>query len=239
MSYRYIFGPVASRRLGRSLGIDLFEKKICSFDCLYCEVEKTLVKTLERKEWVDTKAVKSELKRYLDQEENRDLDYITFSGSGEPTLHSKLGEIIDFIHSITDIKVAVLTNSSLINQRDVWKDLAKADLIVPSLDAPNQEVFEMIDLPCEGLSLDTIIQGLIDFRAFYPGLIWLEIMVLEGINDSEEIFKEFARLIPRMKPDRVQLNMLDRPPAYDLAKRVSDQQLKRLKKIIGSVAELV
>lgn len=237
--YISVFGPIKSRRLGRSLGINLFKEKVCSFDCLYCEVDKTLTKTIERKEWIDTEKVKNEIKDYIENNGTSNLDYITFSGYGEPTLHIAMGEIIDYIKSLTDTKVAVLTNSSLIYDKNVQKELMKADLVVPSLDAPNQDIFEKIDLPYETIDIKKIISGLIDFRKIYSGQIWLEIMVLDGINDTEEIFKEFVTIIQQIKPDKVQLNILDRSPAYSIAKKVSIEKLKKLQDIIGKVAELV
>jgi len=230
MNYKYLVGPIVSRRLGISLGIDPIPLKTCSFDCLYCEVTKTNNKTIQRKEYFNADEIIKELKNYLS--ENKKPDFITFSGSGEPTLNSGLGYMIDEIKKITDTPVAVITNSSLISDKQVRKELAKADLVIPSLDAVSENLFKKIDLPHKDLKINDIIEGLIKFRKEYTGKIWLEIMVLKGFNDTKEEFLKFKEIIKKINPDKVQLNTLDRAPAYDIAQKADEKKLNSLKEIL-------
>lgn len=236
--YKHIFGPINSRRLGTSLGIDAIYFKVCSFDCLYCEVGITNIKTIERKEWVKKDDIIAELKDYLAKNDKK-LDYITFSGSGEPTLNSKIGEIIDEIKKITNTKVAVLTNSSLIDDKNVQNELLKADLVVPSLDAVTETLFHQIDLPHKDIKIENIINGLIEFRKIYTGQIWLEVLVLKGFNDTEEEFNKIAQCVKLIKPDKVQINNLDRKPSYDIAKKADFETVEKLKKILLGIVEVI
>ncbi len=236
--YNHIFGPINSRRLGTSLGIDAIYFKVCSFDCLYCEVGITNIKTIERKEWVKKDDIIAELKDYLAKNDKK-LDYITFSGSGEPTLNSKIGEIIDEIKKITNTKVAVLTNSSLIYDKNVQNELLKADLVVPSLDAVTETLFHKIDLPHKDIKIENIINGLIEFRKIYTGQIWLEVLVLKGFNDTEEEFNKIADCVKLIKPDKVQINNLDRKPSYDIAKKADFETVEKLKKILSGIVEVI
>ncbi len=236
--YKHIFGPINSRRLGTSLGIDAIYFKVCSFDCLYCEVGITNIKTIERKEWVKKDDIIAELKDYLAKNDKK-LDYITFSGSGEPTLNSKIGEIIDEIKKITTTKVAVLTNSSLIDDKNVQNELLKADLVVPSLDAVTETLFHKIDLPHKDVKIENIIKGLIEFRKLYTGQIWLEVLVLKGFNDTEEEFNKIAECVKLIKPDKVQINNLDRKPSYDIAKKADFETVEKLKKILSGIVEVI
>ena len=239
MRYNYIVGPIISRRLGVSLGIDPIPSKVCSFDCLYCEIKKTTTKTLERKEWVLAKDILDELKDYLDTHKSKKIDYITFSGSGEPTLNSKLGYIIDEIRKITNIPIAVITNSSLIEFKEVRDELAKADLVIPSLDAVTEKIFKKIDIPDKSIKIENIIDGLIKFSKEYSGKIWLEILIIKDYNDTIEEFKKFVEVIKLINPTKVQINSLDRAPAYSVAKKADDDKLQKLKEMIGEVANIV
>jgi len=239
MKYNYIVGPIISRRLGVSLGIDPIPAKVCSFDCLYCEVKKTTTKTSERKEWVLAKDILFELKDYLDLNKNKKIDYITFSGSGEPTLNSKLGYIIDEIRKITNIPIAVITNSSLIEFKAVRDELAKADLVIPSLDAVSENIFKKIDIPDKNIKIQNIINGLINFSKEFKGEVWLEILILDGYNDTVEEFEKFVEVIKQIKPDKVQINSLDRSPAYSVAKKADKEKLIKLKSMIGEIATIV
>jgi len=181
--YKYIFGPVPSRRLGMSLGIDLVPKKVCSLDCVYCEVGKTTQLTLERKEYLKAGKIKEELTHYFNN--NPDPDFLTFSGSGEPTLNISIGDILQFVKQIRPhIPVAVLTNGTLLFDQTVRNALKEADVVLPSLDAATEDAFRKINRPPDSLKIDSYIQGLIDFRKEYKGKIWLEIFILPGYNDS-------------------------------------------------------
>jgi len=210
---RYTFGPVPSRRLGISLGVDIIPYKTCTLDCVYCECGKTTDLRVKRKRFVDPGAVLEEIKEVVSGD--RLIEYITFSGSGEPTLNKDIGHIIREIKKITDTPTAVLTNGTLLPLKEVRDDLLEADLVLPSLDAVTPSVFSKINRPHGELGIGSIIRGLIDFRDEYRGRIWLEVFIARGINDSDEELEKIYRVIKKIRPDRVQLNSLDRPPAYE------------------------
>ncbi len=223
--YKYLFGPVPSRRLGMSLGVDLVPKKVCSLDCVYCEVGKTTKLTLERKEYIKVDRVKEDLTNYFNN--NPDPDYITFSGSGEPTLNVFIDEILQFIkENKPNVPVAVLTNGTLLHDSNVRATLLKADLVLPSLDAATEEVFNKINRPAKGLNIDTCIQALIDFRKEFKGTMWLEVFILPGYNDSKNELAEFKKAILKIQPDSIQLNTLDRPGTVSQLKGASREELQ-------------
>lgn len=208
--YKYLFGPVPSRRLGISLGIDLVPHKICSLNCVYCECGRTTKLTTERKEYVPVDEVEKELMQFLTN--NPAPDYITFSGSGEPTLNSGIGKILDFIkEKYPKIPVAVLTNGTLLSIKQVRDEILKADLVLPSLDAATDAVFRKINQPPKTLKNENCIEGLVSFRNEYSGKINLEVFILTGYNNSLEELNELKKAILKTKPDIVQLNTLDRP----------------------------
>jgi len=208
--YKHLFGPVPSRRLGMSLGIDLIPKKVCSLNCVYCEVGKTTKLTTNRMEYVKFDHVIAELKQFMSN--NPKIDYITFSGSGEPTLNSRIGEVLNYIRKdYPDVKTAILTNGTLLFNQNLRKELLNADVILPSLDAASQSVFEKIDRPDSNLKIEAYIQGLIDLRKEYKGNIWLEIFLLKDYNDSKEELDLLKNTILKINPDSIQLNTLDRP----------------------------
>lgn len=207
---KYLFGPVNSRRLGRSLGIDLLPFKTCSLDCIYCECGWTTTRTTERAEWVPTAAVLEELDRVL--ADHPPLDYVTFSGSGEPTLHSGIGDVIHHLKMhYPQYRVAVLTNATLLGDPGVQHDLQTADLVVPSLDAATRKAFARVCRPVRGVHIEEVIEGIASFRKNYPGLMLLEIFIAPGINDSETELAALREAALRIAPDAVQLNSLDRP----------------------------
>lgn len=208
--YKYLFGPVPSRRLGMSLGVDLVPHKVCSLNCVYCECGPSTKLTTERKEYILYDKVINELDHFFNN--NPEPDYITFSGSGEPTLNSRLGDVLNFIKSKKpNIPVAVLTNGTLLNKKPVRKELMNADLILPSLDAADQSSFNRINKPHESLKIDSYIQGIVDFRTEYSGKIWLEVLILPTFNDSTADLDNLLDAILKINPDRIQINTLDRP----------------------------
>lgn len=208
--YKHLFGPVPSRRLGMSLGIDLIPKKVCSLNCVYCEVGKTTKLTTDRMEYVKYDQVIVELKQFMSEAPK--IDYMTFSGSGEPTLNSRIGDIMNYIKkNYPDVKTAILTNGTLLFDQKLRTELLQADAILPSLDAASQSTFEKIDRPDSNLKIETYIQGLIDLRKEYKGNIWLEIFLLKDYNDSKEELDLLKNAILKINPDSVQLNTLDRP----------------------------
>lgn len=225
--YKHLFGPVPSRRLGMSLGIDLIPKKVCSLDCVYCEVGKTTKLTLDRMEYVKYEQVITELDHFMSN--NPKIDYITFSGSGEPTLNSKIGDVLDYIKKhYPEIKTAILTNGTLLSDPKLRSELLQADVILPSLDAASQSTFEKINRPDAGLKIDTYIQGLTDFRIAYKGNIWLEILLLKGYNDSKEELQLLRKAILKIKPDSIQLNTLDRPGTVTGLSPLSTEELQTI-----------
>lgn len=228
MKYKHLFGPVPSRRLGISLGVDLVKHKTCSLDCLYCECGKTNNLTVERKEYVNAEEVIEEIKDIIHK--GIYLDYITFSGSGEPLLNSKIGYIIKEIKKITDTKIAILTNATAFTDENLIDEILDVDLIVPSLDAVSQDVFKKINNPEKTLKIEDIINGLISLRNKFKNLIFLEIFIIEGINDGEREILKFKEVINQIKPDKIQLNSLDRPSAYEGIEKANMSTLEKIKK---------
>mgnify|MGYP003588455112 FL=1 len=231
MRYEYLFGPVPSRRLGVSLGVDLVKKKTCNLNCVYCECGRTENTTTERKSYIDKEKVVEEIKDYL--KTGNYLDYITFSGWGEPTLNSDIGWIIDKIKKITDIKIAVITNGTLLFENEVKDALLKADVVMPSLDAVSQDIFEKIDRPHSGIKIDKIIKGIIDFSKEYKGILKLEVFIIDGINNSESEIENFKRVIKEINPTIVQLNSLDRPAPEEWVKKAESDILENFKEKLG------
>lgn len=230
-----VFGPVASRRLGRSLGVDLIPHKTCPFDCIYCEVGRTTEKTIERKEWVPLDEVVGQIRARLDSAP----DYITLSGSGEPTLYSRLGELIARIKEMTDIPVAVLTNGALLWMPEVRRDLMGADLVVPSLDAPDEGLLRYVNRPHPSITFEKLIEGLVAFRDEFPGQIWLEVLLVAGVTGIDAEVRHLAEFTRRIRPDRVQINTVVRPPAEEFAHPLPSEELERFKAYFGPNTEVI
>lgn len=231
----YIFGPVPSRRLGRSLGVDLVPFKTCSYDCIYCQLGHTTCRTIKRREWVPMDAVLDELKQKLTCRP----DYITLSGSGEPTLHSRLGEIIEHIQAMTAVPVAVLTNGSLLWQKEVREEVALADVVLPSLDAPDPERFELINRPYPDITFVRLLEGLEAFRREFTGKYWLEILLLGGYTSLPPQVRQLADWARRIRPDKVHLNTAVRPPAEEYAMAVPPDRLAEIARMFAPPAEVV
>lgn len=220
----HIFGPVPSRRLGRSLGIDLVPHKTCSYDCLYCQLGNTTCKTVERKEWVPLDDVLSELAGKLSCEP----DYITLSGSGEPTLFSRLDELIARIKQMTDVPVAVLTNGSLLWKEEVQWQLAEADVVMPSFDTGDPATFQLVNRPHESLQFEKMLAGLISFRRRFRGRYWLESLLIDGITTTKAELAALAECVARIGPDRLLFGTVTRPPAEACAVAVPSARLAEL-----------
>jgi len=237
---KYIYGPVQSRRLGSSLGISTVPYKECPFDCVYCQLNRTVTRTVKRRSTVDEGALLRELKDFWKHKPPAThVDCVTFSGSGEPTLHVGIGRLIRAAKEITGVPAVVITNSAFLTQEKVRRDLLEADIVVPSLDAVTQEVFEKIDRPAKGIMIEAIIEGLERFRREFTGVIWLEVMLVRGINDAPAYLKEMNAAIGRIRPDRVQLNSPVRPPAHPWVKPVSHSVLREACRILGPSCEIV
>ena len=227
MKYKHLFGPVPSRRLGISLGVDLVPHKVCSLNCIYCEVGRTTNLTIERKEYIPLNDILTELKDYLNNKP--ELDYITFSGAGEPLLHNGIGKIITFIKEYyPQYKLALLTNSTLLYDENVRKDILGIDLLLPSLDAVSKKVFKKLNRPNSKLDNEKIIEGLIKFSKDFSGKIWLEVFIIPGLNDTEEELELLKNVIKDIAPDQVQLNTLDRPGTESWIEPVSKNRMKEI-----------
>jgi wyosine [tRNA(Phe)-imidazoG37] synthetase (radical SAM superfamily) len=237
-TYRHLYGPVPSRRLGKSLGIDLVPHKICTYDCIYCQIGKTTKKTLQRKEYIPSQEILNEVKLFL-EEGASSIDYFSLSGSGEPTLHSQIRSIIERIKKITSIPVAVITNGSLLYKEEVRKDLLQADVVLPSLDAVSAEVFARINRPPSELSVKKVIEGMVEFRKVYKGQIWLEILFCKGVNDTPEEVQKMKEAVKRIQPDLIHLNTVVRPPSEDWAKPLSQKEMEDIKAFLGGRASII
>jgi wyosine [tRNA(Phe)-imidazoG37] synthetase (radical SAM superfamily) len=225
--YQHLFGPVPSRRLGISLGIDLVPMKTCTLDCIYCECGRTTNLTLERREYVPLESVKEEYRHYLAH--NPVPDYITFSGSGEPTLNRHIGEIIRFIQARDQqVPVAVLTNGTLLGDSQVRQELKAASVVIPSLDAATTRVFRRINRPHLRLDLETMIDGMVRFCRDFSGQVWLEIFMVPGLNDTPAELTALKQAIEKIAPDRVQLNTLDRPGTVNDIRAADRTELERV-----------
>lgn len=225
--FKYLFGPVPSRRLGMSLGVDLVPKKVCTLDCVYCEVGKTTKLTLDRMEYVKLSKIKDELQAYF--RDNPAPDFITFSGSGEPTLNRHIGEVLHFIkQNWPAIPVAVLTNGTLFYDKGVVDAIRDADVVLPSLDAATEEAFRKINRPHPELNADLCIRGLVDFREAFKGKIWLEVFILPGYNDDQRELEALKNAILKIRPDRVQLNTLDRPGTIPGLRSATREEMERI-----------
>ena len=232
----YVYGPVPSRRLGLSLGIDLITRKTCTYDCLYCQVGKTTCHTIKPGPFVPVKRVLEELEKVL---EKTLPDIITLAGSGEPTLNSEIGQIISLIKKRTDIKVALLTNGSLLWSEAIRERIKGADIIMPTLSTVFENTFRAIHRPHQGLELPMIIEGLKNLRHDFRGLIFLEVVFLAGFNDSDGEIKGLKRVIDEISPEKIQLNTVVRPPSDPGAVSLDRGRLEEIEKIFGEKAEII
>ncbi len=224
--FRHLYGPVPSRRLGRSLGVDLVPFKICSYDCIYCQLGRTTNKTVERKEYVPIKDVLEEVERKLSEGDHP--DYISLAGSGEPTLNSGIGDLIETIKHLTKIPVAVLTNGSLLWDSEVRDALMAADLVLPSLDAGDERLFRYVNRPHKEIAFEFMVAGIAAFARRFPGEVWLEVLLLGGVTEIPAEAERIAAAVRRIRPARVQLSTATRPPAENFAFPVSSDRMVAL-----------
>ncbi len=236
-SLKHIYGPVPSRRLGRSLGIDLVPYKTCTYDCVYCQLGPTTHKTLERREYMPVPAILNELDLKLADSDA--IDYISLAGSGEPTLHSGIGELIRKIKSRTKIPLAVLTNGSLLRMKEVQDALMPADLVIPSLDAGDAGVFKYVNRPHEGIAFEQMVEGLVDFAARYKGEIRLEVFLLAGVTGIPDEVEKINRCLKGSNIRRIQLNTAVRPPAKSFVKPLSRNQMVDLAKSFSGNVDII
>lgn len=244
--YKHVFGPVPSRRLGISLGVDLVVPKTCNMNCIFCECGATKKLVIKRERFKNLEEIKDEIKRVLKEIKP---DYITFSGSGEPTLSIDVGEIINWIKQNSNIKVCVITNSLLLKDIEVVNELKNADLIIPTLNSVDELIFKKINRANFESSIEDIKEGLKNLSDNYSGKIFLETFIIEGLNDSDEHTDAMSKFIKTLRIDKLQLNSLDRMGAEDWVKPASKETLERVKKryilngivdveIIGKIKEV-
>lgn len=234
---RFVYGPVPSRRLGFSLGVDILPFKTCSLDCVYCQLGPSARTTGRRRSWFESREVLAQIRAALGSAPR--VDHITFSGSGEPTLNKNLGRIIRAVKRTTRVPVAVLTNATLLSRRDVRADLLAADVVVPSLDAAQPRMFRAVNRPHPSLGAGRVIDGLVRFRREFKGQIWLEIMLVKGMNDAPGHLRALKNAVALINPDRIQLNTVVRPPAEATARPLTARELERIRRTLGDRAEVV
>lgn len=234
---RFVYGPVASRRLGFSLGVDIIPFKTCTLDCVYCQLGPTRRTTVRRRRFFPVRAILAQVRAAL--RSGQRIDAVTFSGSGEPTLNKDIGRLIRAIKRTTSVPVVVLTNGTLLSRRDVRRDLAAADVVVPSLDAASAGLFRRVNRPHASLALDRAVDGLARFRDEYAGEIRLEIMLVKGVNDSPAAIAALKAAVARIRPDRIELNTVARPPAESRAEPLDRAALGKVRAALGPRAEIV
>lgn len=238
---KYIYGPVKSRRLGNSLGVSLTPHKICQFDCVYCQLGATTSKTEARSAYVDAQEVLAEVQAWLETNPGQIdmLDFITLSGSGEPTLNADIAVLIAKIKALTKVPVAVITNACLLADAVVRKELLQADLIVPSLDAVTPDVFAKVDRPLPGIKIEDIIEGLVSLRKEYHGHIWLEVMLVKGMNDDIRQARKLKEAVDRINPDKIHLNSPVRSTTEKSILPVDKAKLEQIQDLLGEKAQIV
>jgi len=236
---RFVIGPLHSRRLGVSLGVGIIPHKVCSLDCVYCEVGATTDLTIDRKAFLNISDILDELSTSLASQPT--IDYITFSGMGEPTLHSGIGQlIVEIKKRWKQYKLCLITNSTLFTSDTLCREILLCDLIMPSLDAVSPEVFTAINRPHPALSAKDMIASLCAFRKIYKNQMWLEIFLIEGVNDTISELSLLKEACSRIKPDKIHLNSLDRPGTESWVKKVSPQRLTEINEFFSPLpAEIV
>lgn len=235
--YRYLFGPVPSRRLGRSLGVDLLGNRICSFDCTFCEVGPTDQCTMERREYVPTQDVIAEVQDWLAS--GGEADVITLAGAGEPTLHTGLGTIVDAIHAMCDLPVVILSNGTMFADAEVRASAIKADCVKASLSAWDDASMAALNRPAQGMSFEKVLAGLRTFRHDFSGRFWIEVILVKDVNDAPWQVQRIAKLVADLKPEKVQLNTVVRPPAYRVAQAIDEASLAALAVLFDPPAEVI
>jgi len=233
----HVYGPVPSRRLGFSLGVDIIPFKTCSLDCIYCQLGHTPKKTVRRREYFSSEEILAQIQKKIDSGEK--IDFITFSGSGEPTLNLALGKIIKEIKKMTRIPVAVLTNSTLLTRKSVRKALLASDLVIPSLDAASQDIFLKVNRPHHSLKIKEITESIAEFKKDFKGEIWVEIMLVRGVNDSPSHLKKLKELIKKIDPHKTQLNTVIRPPCEKYAFPLTLKEMEEVRNILGQSCEII
>jgi wyosine [tRNA(Phe)-imidazoG37] synthetase (radical SAM superfamily) len=236
---KYVFGPVPSRRLGQSLGIDTIPLKTCNWNCIYCQLGRTVPLNNERRDYFPRQEILAQVKEALSTHKPGEIDWLTFVGSGEPSLHLGLGWLIREVKGLTEIPVAVITNGSLLYLPDVRQNLSAADAVLPSLDAGSADRYRQINRPHPDITFKRLVNGLLAFQREYSGKLWIEVMLVQDINDSEEVLGDIAEVLRRIRPDEVHINMPTRPPAETWVHPPDEEGLTRALAILGGIAKVV
>lgn len=236
---KYVFGPVPSRRLGQSLGIDTIPLKTCNWNCVYCQLGRTVPLTNQRQEYFPNAEILAEVQTALRSHQPGDIDWVTFVGSGEPTLHSGIGWLIQEVKRLTDLPIAVITNGSLLYLPEVRRDLAAADVVMPTVDAGTADLYRQINRPHPQATFARLIDGLAAFRQEYSGKLWVEVMLVRDLNDTETALQDIAAVLRRIRPDQVHLNLPTRPPAETWVQPSDEEGLLRARAILGDIATVV
>lgn len=236
---KYVFGPVPSRRLGRSLGIDPVPLKTCNWNCVYCQLGRTAPLIADRGDYAPAALIVEEVNQVLEARRSGDVDWVTFVGSGEPTLHEGLGWMIRQVKAMTRIPVAVITNGSLLDRPDVREELSAADAVLPSLDAGSASLYHTVNRPHPAFTFERLIDGLVDFRRSYAKKLWIEVMLVNNLNDGESALSDLAAVLSRIEPDEVHISLPLRPPAEAWVEPAGEDGLARAKEILGSVGRIL
>ena len=237
MKKKLLFGPVLSRRLGRSLGLELVPKKICTLNCIYCEVGKTTYLTKERKAYYPWELIEKSI--FIAKEMQDKFDVLTITGSGEPVLNIYFEKTVELAKKEITKPVAILTNSTLINIESIRKALSKLDIVLASLDSAREESFKKVNQPAPGIEVKEIIEGLKILREEMEGELWLEVLLVEGVNDTQEDLEALKQAIEYINPHKIQLNTVIRPPAYKFAKPLDFERLQKIAEFLGKKAEVI
>jgi len=235
----YVFGPVPSRRLGRSLGIDPIPLKICNWNCVYCQLGRTVPLTGERGNYAPAGQIVEEVQRALEAHRPGDVDWVTFVGPGEPTLHESLGWMIRRVKALTGTPVAVITNGSLLYRPEVREELSVADAVLPSLDAGTDSLYRAINRPHPAFTFGRLVDGLVEFRHGFTGKLWIEVMLVKNLNDGEASLKDLAAALSRIEPDEVHISLPLRPPAESWLEPADPDGMARAAAILGTVARIL
>ncbi len=236
---KYVFGPVPSRRLGQSLGIDTIPLKTCNWNCVYCQLGRTQPVIHKRAEYIPRADILAEVGQALAARKPGEIDWVTFVGSGEPTLHASIGWMIEQVKALTEIPVAVITNGSLLYEPQMWRDLVAVDAVLPTLDAGTPELYRRINRPHPEATFERLVTGLVDFRHQYSGRLWVEVMLISGLNDTEQALRDIASILHRVEPDEIHISLPTRPPAETWVQPSDDEGVLRALAILGEVAQVL
>jgi wyosine [tRNA(Phe)-imidazoG37] synthetase (radical SAM superfamily) len=235
----YVFGPVPSKRLGQSLGVDTIPLKTCNWNCVYCQLGRTRPITAQRREYYPTEKVAAEIREALETHRPGEIDWVTFVGSGEPTLHIGIGQLIQEAKRASDLPVAVITNGSLLYLPEVREALTPADAVMPTLDAGAPELYKRINRPHPTFTFQRLVDGLTDFRRVFAGKLWVEVMLVRGMNDTEEALTQIAHVMRQIQPDEIHISLPDRPPVEPWVQPPDQSSILLAAAVLGSVARVL